>query len=206
MAQVIANYAEKLAAAQMPAGKKKVLLTSLKLFANNGFHATTTAKIAQQAGVSEGNIYKYFSSKEDLLTHLLQPILEDIKANFFHHFHQYNDLAALVNFIVTDRIQFIETNFAFIQVIFQEVLTGHLRDNPAYRKFFTGQTGVLSKVQDLQLRFEEINQTLTPAQLVRIFVGPILSYVLQKKLLHFPVNDNDQKLIRKQIIANLTQK
>ena len=58
MSQVLANYEEQLANAKMPAGKKKVLTTALKLFANNGFHATTTAKIAKQAGVSEGMISK----------------------------------------------------------------------------------------------------------------------------------------------------
>ncbi|MGN1279241.1 MAG: TetR/AcrR family transcriptional regulator, partial [Limosilactobacillus sp.] len=98
MAQILANYEAQLADAKMPAGKKKVLTTALKLFSSNGFHATTTAKIAKQAGVSEGTIYKYFSSKNDLLVKLLQPILMEIKQNFFSNLDDQKDLPTLVKF------------------------------------------------------------------------------------------------------------
>lgn len=208
MAQVLANYEEQLATAQMPAGKKKVLTTALRLFASNGFHATTTAKIAKQAGVSEGTIYKYFSSKDDLLANLLRPVLTEIKNSFFSDLDEQNqkDLPTLVRFIVTDRIKFIEVNFDFIRVIFQSVLTGHLIDDRSYQEFFTGSDGVLAKLKALQAEFPEINQELTPPQLARIFVGPILTYVLQHKLLGLAGNDNDLDLIQQQILTNLTLK
>lgn len=206
MAQVLANYEEQLAAAEMPAGKKKVLTTALRLFANNGFHATTTAKIAKQAGVSEGTIYKYFSSKDDLLAKLLRPILTEIKNRFFSDLDEQNqkDLPTLVKFIVTDRIKFIEVNFDFIRVILQSVLTGYLIDDHSYQDFFTGSDGVLAKLKALQAEFPEINQELTPPQLVRIFVGPILAYVLQHKLLGLAGGDEDLDLIQQQILTNLT--
>lgn len=206
MAQVLANYEAQLADAKMPAGKKKVLTTALKLFASNGFHATTTAKIAKQAGVSEGTIYKYFSSKDDLLVKLLQPILMEIKQNFFSNLDDQKGLPALVEFIVTDRIKFIEVNFDFIRVILQEILTGHLVDDHSYREFFHGDDGILKKLQKLQADFPEINQELTPPQLARIFVGPILVYVLQNKLLGLAGSEEDLKLIQKQILVNLTLK
>lgn len=205
MTQVLANYEEQLANAKMPAGKKKVLTTALKLFANNGFHATTTAKIAKQAGVSEGTIYKYFSSKDDLLAKLLQPILIEIKNNFFSNLDYKTDLPSLISFIVTDRIHFIEVNFDFIRLIFQEILTGQLTDK-SYQDFFSGHDGVLVKLQKLQATFPEINPKLTPPQLARIFIGPILTYVLQNKLLGLPVNDDDLDIIQKQILVNLTLK
>lgn len=205
MTQVLANYEEQLANAKMPAGKKKVLTTALKLFANNGFHATTTAKIAKQAGVSEGTIYKYFSSKDDLLAKLLQPILIEIKNNFFSNLDDKTNLPSLISFIVTDRIHFIEVNFDFIRLIFQEILTGQLTDK-SYQDFFSDNDGVLVKLKKLQGQFPEINPKLTPLQLARIFIGPILTYVLQNKLLVLPVNNDDLDLIQKQILANLTLK
>ena len=122
MSQVLNNYAAQLDQAKMPAGKKKVLQTALNLFANNGFHATTTAKIAKQAGVSEGTIYKYFKSKDDLLGKLLEPILFEIKDSFFATIDDSQSLEELVAFIVADRLEFIEVNFAFIRLIIQEVL------------------------------------------------------------------------------------
>ncbi|MCC4397521.1 TetR/AcrR family transcriptional regulator [Limosilactobacillus reuteri] len=201
MTQVLANYEEQLANAKMPAGKKKVLTTALKLFANNGFHATTTAKIAKQAGVSEGTIYKYFSSKDDLLAKLLQPILIEIKNNFFSNLDDQADLPTLVKFVVTDRINFIEANFDFIRLIFQEVLTGQLTKK-SYQDFFANNVEILAKFNT----YPEINPKLTPPQIARIFIGPILVYVLQNKLLGLPVNDDDLDIIQKQILANLTLK
>ncbi|MCC4414725.1 TetR/AcrR family transcriptional regulator [Limosilactobacillus reuteri] len=205
MTQVLANYEEQLANAKMPAGKKKVLTTALKLFANNGFHATTTAKIAKQAGVSEGTIYKYFSSKDDLLAKLLQPILIEIKNNFFSNLDDKTNLPSLISFIVTDRIHFIEVNFDFIRLIFQEILTGQLTDK-SYQDFFSDNDGVLVKLKKLQGQFPEINPKLTPLQLARIFIGPILTYVLQNKLLGLPVNNDDLDIMQEQILANLTLK
>ncbi|MCC4323254.1 TetR/AcrR family transcriptional regulator [Limosilactobacillus reuteri] len=205
MTQVLANYEEQLANAKMPAGKKKVLTTALKLFANNGFHATTTAKIAKQAGVSEGTIYKYFSSKDDLLAKLLQPILMEIKNNFFSNLDDKTNLPSLISFIVTDRIHFIEVNFDFIRLIFQEILTGQLTDK-SYQDFFSDNDGVLVKLKKLQGQFPEINPKLTPLQLARIFIGPILTYVLQNKLLGLPVNNDDLDIMQEQILANLTLK
>jgi len=50
----------------------KILETSLKLFAEKGFDATSTNKIAKEAGVSEGLIFRHFESKEGLLQAIMQ--------------------------------------------------------------------------------------------------------------------------------------
>lgn len=202
MAKLLVNYEKQLADAKMPAGKKKVLTTALKLFAEKGFHATTTALIAKRAGVSEGTIYKYFSSKDELLSKLLQPILTDIKNSFFNNLDKEKDLPTLVHFIVTDRISFIQANFDFIKVIFQGILT----NEPDYEDYLTGPDGILKVLADLQARYPEINQNLSQTQVARIFMGPILVYVLQSKLLGLPVEDNDLDLIEKEILLTLTAK
>lgn len=202
MVKLLVNYEKQLADAKMPAGKKKVLTTALKLFAEKGFHATTTALIAKRAGVSEGTIYKYFSSKDELLSKLLQPILTDIKNSFFSNLDKEKDLPTLVHFIVTDRISFIQANFDFIKVIFQGILT----NEPDYEDYLTGPDGILKVLADLQARYPEINQNLSQTQLARIFMGPILVYVLQSKLLGLPVEDNDLDLIEKEILLTLTAK
>jgi len=45
--------------------------TSLKLFAKKGFYTTTIADIAKEMGMSVGNMYNYFHSKESLAKELL---------------------------------------------------------------------------------------------------------------------------------------
>lgn len=59
--------------------KEKILQSALDLFANEGVNATSTSKIAQLAGVSEGLIFRHFNSKKGLLTAIIQSAEE--KAN-----------------------------------------------------------------------------------------------------------------------------
>ncbi len=49
------------------AGKQKILDAALKLFIERGYHKTTVAEIAREAGVSKGLTYNYYESKEELL-------------------------------------------------------------------------------------------------------------------------------------------
>lgn len=50
--------------------KQRILDAALQVFAEKGFQDATVAAIAREAEVSEGTIYEYFSSKENLLFHI----------------------------------------------------------------------------------------------------------------------------------------
>ncbi len=52
--------------------KEKIMQASIQLFVERGFHNTSTRMIAEQAGVSEGLIFRHFRSKDELLDSLLQ--------------------------------------------------------------------------------------------------------------------------------------
>ena len=51
---------------------EKILDTALLLFSKNGFYATTIPDIAKAMGMSVGNIYNYFSSKEKLAKEIIK--------------------------------------------------------------------------------------------------------------------------------------
>jgi len=58
-----------------------LLMTTLDLISERGFHNTPMSLIAETAGVSTGIIYHYFSSKEELINELYKEIkLETIQA------------------------------------------------------------------------------------------------------------------------------
>ena len=46
---------------------RQIVDAAVQLFIQNGFHKTTTRRIAQAAGVSIGSLYEYVSTKEDIL-------------------------------------------------------------------------------------------------------------------------------------------
>lgn len=55
----------------MDSKREQILQAALKLFAQKGFQATTTKKIARTARVSEGLIFRYFQTKEGLFEAIL---------------------------------------------------------------------------------------------------------------------------------------
>jgi TetR/AcrR family fatty acid metabolism transcriptional regulator len=45
----------------------RILEAAVKVFARQGFHQSTVAQIAKEAGVADGTIYLYFKNKDDIL-------------------------------------------------------------------------------------------------------------------------------------------
>src|SRR5918995_226707 len=62
------------------ARREQILKTALKLFAAQGFDATSTRQIAKEVGVAEGLIFHYFPTKASLLTAILEDRLEGRRA------------------------------------------------------------------------------------------------------------------------------
>ena len=50
--------------------REQILHTALRLFVENGFHATPTSRIAKEAKVATGTLFHYFKTKEDLINEL----------------------------------------------------------------------------------------------------------------------------------------
>ncbi len=51
--------------------KQAILKTAARLFAAQGFDATTTIQIAREAGATEPLIYYHFKGKDDLFTRII---------------------------------------------------------------------------------------------------------------------------------------
>lgn len=56
----------------MTTKQEDILQSALALFATESYHATSTSKVAKTAGVSEGLIFRHFTSKEGLLNAVLE--------------------------------------------------------------------------------------------------------------------------------------
>ena len=59
--------------------KEQILIAALELFAEEGYNAISTSKIAKRAKVSEGLIFRHFDNKKGLLDALILEATE--KAN-----------------------------------------------------------------------------------------------------------------------------
>ena len=58
------------------AKKERIIEKSMELFKENGYHATKVEAITKALGISKGNFYTYFNSKEEVLYEILDIMKE----------------------------------------------------------------------------------------------------------------------------------
>jgi TetR/AcrR family fatty acid metabolism transcriptional regulator len=56
--------------------RERILDAAVRVFAKKGFYATRVSEVAKAAGVADGTIYLYFSSKDELLVSLFEDRVE----------------------------------------------------------------------------------------------------------------------------------
>jgi len=65
-----------------------ILSAALKLFVQYGFHGTPTSKIAIEAGVSNGTLFHYFKTKDELVVALYNQTKEELNTYLFEKINQ----------------------------------------------------------------------------------------------------------------------
>ena len=100
--------------------QKQIIEQAIKIIDENGIQGLTIKKLSQGIGISEPAIYRHFGSKTEIISALLDNLLET--ANFFSSINKNVEGTAIdkIQFLV-DKIveQFIE-NPALISVVFAE--------------------------------------------------------------------------------------
>ena len=57
--------------------KEKILLTSLQLFAKNGYDAVSVRDIARNIGITQSALYKHYKNKRDIFDNIVQRMQEE---------------------------------------------------------------------------------------------------------------------------------
>ncbi|MFN8575796.1 MAG: TetR/AcrR family transcriptional regulator [Candidatus Sericytochromatia bacterium] len=99
--------------------QEKVLNAAEKIFGSKGYHGSTTKEIAEEAGVSEGIIFKYFKTKKELLVNLVVPIISKTAVSLLVN-NSDEDLEDFINKVFQDRIKFFKRVFPLMKIIFFE--------------------------------------------------------------------------------------
>ncbi len=159
------------------ARRNQILDAAAAIFAEKGFHPTTTKDIARQAGVSDGTIYNYFASKNDLLLGIFdrmkETALQDVALP------DTTDLRSFLRAYLRHPLQ--ADNFALFRVVMSEMLVNaELRD--LYHAKVLKPTLELGEILLQQWvdqkRIPPIDVSLTIRALSGLMMGLILEYTL----------------------------
>ncbi|MEJ8554005.1 TetR/AcrR family transcriptional regulator [Tepidibacter sp. Z1-5] len=108
--------------------KEKIFNAALEVFAKKGFSAATTAEIAEEAGVAQGTIFRYYKTKKDILRGVMIEYIDKFEefADFdsIQKVIEYNKdkpLDEILKLIVLNRYEVFKKNFRISKVIHYEM-------------------------------------------------------------------------------------
>ena len=190
--------------ADYPKGKKKIMQSAVDLISTKSYNGTSTLQISKHAGLSQATLFKYFKTKEDLLTAILHPVVPGLFGRFFEELLAVNTTEEKVHYLVHNRMAYLKKNRALMKIILQEIFSN--------KKLRNEQIFIWNTIQDKLLRVHEelvadprVNPEITIPQMVRICVGPLLAYFAQLYIVgdKGDIREEDLDLLEKQILGGL---
>ncbi len=201
---IFESFEDYLEEADYPQGKKKIMRSAVDLMSTKGYNGTSTLHIAEHAGLSQATLFKYFKTKVDLLTAILHPIVPGLFGNFFDELLTFETTEEKVHYLVHNRMTYLKKNRALVKIILHEMFSNNkLRHEQVFIwNTIQNKLGVLHKEL---LADPRVNPEITVPQMVRICVGPLLTYFSQLYIIgdNVEISEVDLGLLEKQILGGL---
>lgn len=190
--------------ADYPKGKKKIMQAAVDLISTKSYNGTSTLQIAKHAGLSQATLFKYFKTKEDLLTAILHPVVPGLFGRFFEELLALNTTEEKVHYLVHNRMAYLKKNRALMKIILQEIFSNKKLRNEQIFIWNTNQDKLL-RVHEELVADPRVNPEITIPQMVRICVGPLLAYFAQLYIVgdKGDIREEDLDLLEKQILGGL---
>ena len=201
---VFESFEDYLKGADYPKGKKKIMQAAVDLISTKSYNGTSTLQIAKHAGLSQATLFKYFKTKEDLLTAILHPVVPGLFGRFFEELLALETTEEKVHYLVQNRMAYLKKNRALMKIILHEMFSNNkLRHEQVFIwNTIQNKLGVLHKEL---LADPRVNPEITIPQMVRICVGPLLAYFSQLYIVgdNGEIREEDLNLLEKQILGGL---
>lgn len=104
--------------------RRQIVDATLKIISEKGVSNLTTAAIANEAGMSEANLYRHFVNKEEILTETVALIGEGLHGNIEKVFHSGESPLACLREIYLLHLDFVENNAGIPRLVFSEEIHG----------------------------------------------------------------------------------
>jgi TetR/AcrR family fatty acid metabolism transcriptional regulator len=167
--------------------RSQILEAAARVFARRGFDRATITEIARAARLSEGSIYNYFRSKEDLLIHIptrvIQPILLPLTERAPVPVDE-DDLEQLLLTFASGIVQRVPERARFLKVF----LSALPSLSPAAREKYLEllpvyAAGVLEEFLRDGIRRGLLRPDVNPVIAARILPGMLLIFVIMQEVL-----------------------
>lgn len=106
----------------------RIINAAINAFSEKGFEATRTREIAERAGIAEGTIFRYFSTKDAILERMVPLLIRVMLPRFTGPIeriikdHATDSVETILFEILTDRFRMIRDNQKFIKSVVPELI------------------------------------------------------------------------------------
>ena len=101
--------------------KRKIFETSMKLFADKGYDATSIEEITATVGVAKGTLYYHFSSKEEIFQFLVEEGVKLLKNSISIKTGKLNNTIDKIRAIVLIQIKILFKYESFMTIILSQI-------------------------------------------------------------------------------------
>lgn len=176
---------------------QNIINSTIKLFSQKGYNATTTALIAKDAGVSEAIIFKHFKNKKNLLKEIgaiaIGEIIENISiipfAKNIEESKEY-PIKEFIKSIIEERLEFLDDNFELIKLLLIEMQYSNNLRKQISDILFSKVNEVSETVKDIIITKANVSKNRANA-IIRITLGFITSIIIQKYLLGIDISKTE---------------
>lgn len=158
-----------------------ILEASAVLFAEKGFHRTTTREIADKASVAEGTLYNYFKNKDDILMGIMTRLSQNRGWENTLTKTLTEDVQETLHTILEQRNQFILENKAMLYAVYSEMMVKPELQKRYYREMLLP---MITAIQDnVQARIDQgdmrvVDAAISSRLLVALMNGIFLLSIL----------------------------
>lgn len=184
-----------------PQRRSQLIDTATKLFAKHGYASTTTAAIAEAAGVTEPVLYRHFQSKQDLFIAITRKMSEDTVREWQDMIGGIDDPAEQVRRIAVEFPAHIKRMEDAYHVLHGALATSREKKVQAvikdhydqFEKFFVS---VIKKGQDRGVFRKDVDPVMPAWQLINMGLGYALIALNLGRFNHFSVEDSINFIVK----------
>jgi AcrR family transcriptional regulator len=147
-----------------------ILDSAARLFADKGFHRTTTKDIAEAADVSEGTLYNYFESKDDLLMAIMERLVESQDLGLRLDTSLLSDPQDFFGWMMDERKRFVDNHREMLQSVLSEILVNPQLRLKYYQQMIQPSMRMLEAHLQARLKQGQL-RGLAPDLVVRLVVA-----------------------------------
>ena len=159
--------------------KRKIFETSMKLFAEKGYDATSIEEITATVGVAKGTLYYHFSSKEEIFNFLIEEGIKLLQNSVDIKTAKHNNYIDKIKAIILIQIKIVAKYEDIITIILSQFWGNEARNKKCQEHVYD-YIGQIEKIVQQGLEKGEIKKG-DPRAIASEIYGLICSTLVYKK-------------------------